>query len=256
LPILLEDSTKCARAIMQTGKEYICLMRLHGEVSDEKLLDAIKLFTGQIYQIPPVRSSVARKPRIRTIYSAEIIERSGRDVLLRIACSGGTYIRKYCYDVGLYLGCGAHMQELRRTRAGPYDEGRSVTLLDVYEAVKLYKENGEERTLRGVVQPVETAVKFLPKVYVLDSAVDAICHGADLAVAGISKLDEGIKRGDEIAIMTLKGELVALGRAQMSTEEILDSTKGIAVDIDRVIMNRGTYPSVWKKGSKKFNDSI
>ncbi len=240
---------------MQTGKEYICLMRLHGDVSDEKLLEAIKLFTGQIYQIPPVRSSVARKPRIRTIYYAEIIERNGRDVLMRVACSGGTYIRKYCYDLGLYLGCGAHMQELRRTKAGPYDEGDSVTLLDVYEAVKLYKENGEERALRSVIQPVETTVKLLPKVYVLDSAVDAICHGADLAVVGISKLDEKIKRGDEVAIMTLKGELVAFGRAQMSTEEILESSKGIAVDTERVIMDRGTYPSVWKKGGKDFNGS-
>lgn len=230
-------------------------MRLHGDVSDEKLLEAIKLFTGQIYQIPPVRSSVARKPRIRTIYSAEIIERSGRDILMRVACSGGTYIRKYCYDIGLYLACGAHMQELRRTKAGPYDESNSVTLLDVYEAVKLYKENGEEHVLRSIVQPVETAVKFLPKVYVLDSAVDAICHGADLAVVGISKLDDGIKRCSEVAIMTLKGELVALGRAQMSAEEILESAKGIAVDTERVIMDRGTYPPIWKKGSKVFNGS-
>ncbi len=241
---------------MQAGKEYICLMRLHDDVSDEKLLEAVKLFTGQIYQIPPVRSSVVRKPRVRTIYSAEIIERSGRDVLMKIACSGGTYIRKYCHDLGLYLGCGAHMQELRRTRAGPYEEGFSFSLLDVYEAVKLYKENGEERMLRDVVQPVETAVKLLPKVYILDSAVDAICHGANLTVAGISKLDDEIKRGDEVAIMTLKGELVALGRAQMSTEEILNILKGIAVDIERVIMDRGTYPSVWKRGSKDFNGSI
>ncbi|PUA31013.1 MAG: tRNA pseudouridine(55) synthase TruB, partial [Candidatus Terraquivivens tikiterensis] len=135
---------------METGKEYVCLMRLHGDVSDERLLEAVKLFTGQIYQVPPVRSSVARKPRIRTIYSAEVIERNGRDVLMRVACSGGTYIRKYCYDLGLYLGCGAHMQELRRIRAGPYEEGSSVTVLDVYEAVKLYKEGGEERALRSV----------------------------------------------------------------------------------------------------------
>ncbi len=238
---------------MQTGKEYVCLMRLHGDVSDERLLEAVKLFTGQIYQVPPVRSSVTRKPRMRTIYSAEIIERNGRDVLMRVACSGGTYLRKYCYDLGLYLGCGAHMQELRRTRAGPYDEENSVTLLDVYEAVKLYNENGEEHALREVVQPVETTIKFLPKVYVLDSAVDAVCHGADLAVVGISKLDDGIKRGDGVAVMTLKGELVALGDAQMSTEEMLDSEEGIAVDTERVIMDRGIYPAVWRTGSKDFN---
>lgn len=244
---MLEDATKCAGAIMRSGKEYICLMKLHGDVPDEKLKEAIELFKGRIYQVPPVRSSVARRPRIRTIYYAEIIERSGRDVLLRIGCSGGTYIRKYCYDIGLYLGCGAHMQELRRTRAGPYEEDGSVTLLDVYEAIKLFKSSRDESLLRKVVLPIETAVQLMPKIYIMDSAVDSICHGANLAVTGISKLEDGIKKGDEVALMTLKGELVALGIARMDYKEMLEAERGIAVDTERVIMARNTYPSIWKK---------
>lgn len=222
-------------------------MKLHGDVPDEKLKEAIELFKGRIYQVPPVRSSVARRPRIRTIYYAEIIERSGRDVLLRIGCSGGTYIRKYCYDIGLYLGCGAHMQELRRTRAGPYEEDGSVTLLDVYEAIKLFKSSRDESLLRKVVLPIETAVQLMPKIYIMDSAVDSICHGANLAVTGISKLEDGIKKGDEVALMTLKGELVALGIARMDYKEMLEAERGIAVDTERVIMARNTYPSIWKK---------
>ena len=251
LPILLDDATKCAGAVMSGGKEYVCVMRLHCDIPYEKVEEAVRLFTGEIYQVPPVRSSVARSIRKRIIYRLEILEHSGRNILLRVACSGGTYMRKLCYDLGLYLKCGAHMQELRRIRAGPFTEDDSVTLLDLYEALLEFREEGDESGLRKAVKPVEEAVKHLPKVYLLDTAVDAICHGADLAVAGISKIEDNVRRGVLVAMMTLKGELIALGRSLMDAEEVLEADEGIAVDTERVIMNKGTYPSIWKHGRRR-----
>ena len=252
LPILINDATKCAGAVMRGGKEYVCIMRLHGEVSDEKLEEAIRFFTGEIYQVPPVRSSVSRMLRTRTIYRIELLERDGRNILIKVACSGGTYIRKLCHDIGLYLRCGAHMQELRRTRAGPFSEEDCSTLLDLYGALKAYKENGCEKSLRKILKPIEEAVRHLPKIYLLDTAVDAICHGANLAVGGIAKLENLVKRNDVVAMMTLKGELVALGRSRMNAEEIVEKDRGIAVDTERVIMKRGTYPPIWKGGKRRI----
>ncbi len=251
LPILVDEATKCAEAVMKGGKEYVCVMRLHGEVSNEKLEEALKLFTGEIYQVPPVRSSVSRRIRTRTIYRIELLERDGRNVLLRIACSGGTYIRKLCSDIGLYLKCGAHMQELRRTRAGPFSEETAYTLLDLYAALKEYRETGNEESLRRILRPLEEAVQHLPKIYLLDTAVDAICHGANLAVSGIAKLEDTVRKGETVALMTLKGELVALGKSLMNSSEILEKDHGIAVDTERVIMERGTYPPIWKGGKRR-----
>ncbi|HDD39652.1 MAG TPA: RNA-guided pseudouridylation complex pseudouridine synthase subunit Cbf5, partial [Nitrososphaeria archaeon] len=251
LPILVNDATKCAGAVMKGGKEYVCIMRLHGDVSDDKLEEAIKFFTGDIYQVPPVRSSVARTLRVRTIYRIELLERDGRNVLMKVACSGGTYIRKLCHDIGLYLGCGAHMQELRRTRAGPFTEDESHTLLDIYSALRDYRESGAEEPLRRILRPVEEAVKHMPKIYVLDTAVDAICHGANLAVAGVARVEATVKRGEAAAIMTLKGELVALAEARMNAEEIIKASHGIAAKTERVIMERGTYPPIWKGGRRR-----
>ena len=251
--MMLEEATKCAPAVMQSGKEYICLMELHGDVSDEDIESIFKMFTGPIYQVPPVRSSVARRPRIRTVYRMEIIERDGRDVLFRIACSAGTYVRKICHDMGEVLGVGAHMEELRRIRAGPFTEDNAVTMLELYEAVKLLKENKDDSKIRNVIQPMEKCVELLPKVYVLDTAVDALCHGADLAVAGVAKLDSDIREGSLVAVMTLKNELIALGRAMMNSQAMLEATEGIAVDVQRVIMERKTYPSVWKGGLRRTN---
>ncbi len=251
--MMLEDATKCAPAVMQSGKEYVCLMELHGDVSDEELNEVFRMFTGQIYQVPPVRSSVARRPRVRTVYRMEILEREGRDVLFRIACSAGTYVRKICHDMGEVLGVGAHMEELRRIRAGPFVEEDAATMLEVYEAVKLFRENGDEKKICEVIQPMERCVELLPKVYVMDTAVDAICHGADLAVAGVAKLDSDIRENSLVAVMTLKNELIGLGRALMDSRTMLEATEGIAVDVQRVIMERKTYPSVWKGGLRRAN---
>jgi H/ACA ribonucleoprotein complex subunit 4 len=122
-----------------------------------------------------------------------------------------------------------------------------VTLHDLTDAYWYYKNEGNEKYLRHVVQPVENAVKHLPKVWVLDTSVNAVCHGADLAVPGISKLNSGIEEGDIVAIMTLKDELVALGDAKMTSKDIMQNEKGIAMKTRKVFMEPGTYPKVQRK---------
>jgi H/ACA ribonucleoprotein complex subunit 4 len=246
LPITLGRSTRIISFIMKSGKEYIALMELHGDVDDDRLHQVVKEFVGPIYQLPPVRSSVKRALRVRTINSIKILEREGKFVLMRVDCEAGTYIRKLCHDIGEVIGCGAHMRELRRTRAGPFKEDSGcVTLHSLLDAITLWKGSGDESLLRRVVTPIEDALIGMPKVYVRDSAVDALCHGADLASPGVLKLDKNIRPGDTVCIMTLKGELVALGVAEMSSEEILKSDHGIVVKTRRVVMEPGTYPKKW-----------
>lgn len=246
LPITLGGARKIARVFIASGKEYVCVMRLHGSVGKKRLRGVLEEFVGEIYQIPPVRAAVKRILRKRRIYSIELLEVKGRDVLFRVACEAGTYIRKLCFHIGQALGCGATMAELRRTRAGPFVENESISLYDLLEAHDLWREGGSEDRLREVVRPLEEAFALIPKVYVRDSAVDAICHGADLAVPGILRLESGMCVGDLAAVMTLKGEGVALGEALMTSERILKGKHGLAVRTQRVIMDRGTYPRYWK----------
>lgn len=230
-------------------------MQLHGDVDNNKLESVIKKFTGKIYQRPPLRSSVKRTLRIREIHYLNILEREGKLVLLKIGCEAGTYVRKLVHDIGLLLGVGAHMRELRRTKAGPFKEDKTlVKLQDIAEALYRWREEGKDDLLRKVIAPMERAVCHLPKIIIRDTAVDAIAHGANLAVPGILGLHEGINVGDRVAVFTVKGELVALGKANMNTEQILESSRGIAVKTTRVIMSTGIYPKVWKskEGSKEI----
>ncbi len=226
-------------------------MQLHGDVSDAELLRVINKFVGKIYQRPPLRSSVKRSLRIKEIYYIDVLERDGKLVLMKIGCEAGTYIRKLCHDAGLLLGVGAHMRELRRTRAGPFKEDESLAKLqDLADALYRWKYEGKDDLLRRYIMPMERAVCELPKIIIRDTAVDAIAHGANLAVPGILALHEGIKVGDRVAIFTVKGELVALGKANMSSEQIMEAKKGIAVKTSRVIIEPGLYPKAWKSEGK------
>ena len=245
LPIGLQESTKVVQALLESGKEYMCVMRTHADVEESRVIEALRLFEGEVYQRPPVRSSVRRRLRTRVIYRIDYYEGDGRNWLFRVACQSGTYIRKLCYDVGEVLGCGAHMQELRRTRSGPFTEADLVSMYDLSEALDLLKEEGDEAMLRRVVRPMEDALGLLPKIWVRDSAVDALCNGASLAMPGVLRLSSGIGRGSMVAVLTQRGEAVALMEAEVSTEEIAGAEKGIAAKPLRVVMRRGTYPRMW-----------
>lgn len=247
LPVALEDATKMVQTLLPAGKEYICLMHLHSDVPDHRLEQVMKEFEGEIYQRPPMRAAVRRLLRKRRIYYVEMLEREGRDVLLRIGCEAGTYMRKWCFDVGEALGCGAHMAELRRTRTGPFrEDGKLVRLHDLADAYAFWREDGAEDYLRKVILPVEAAVQHLPKLVVRDGAVDALCHGASLAAPGVLTVETGISPDDLVALMTLKGELVALGRATMTSKQIVEADHGIVAKPERVVMSPGTYPRKWK----------
>lgn len=245
LPIAIGRATRIVQAILPAGKEYVALMHIHKEVDDKELRKTLASFTGEITQLPPIKSAVKRQERKRNVYYIEILEIGGKDVLFRVGCQAGTYIRKLCHDIGKKLGVGAHMVELVRTKAGPFDESTMTTLDDLRDAYYYYKHEKSEKYLRKMIFPVEYGLKYLPKLWVFDSTVEPICHGTDLAVPGISRLNNEIRKDDQVAVLTLKGELIALGVARMNSEEMLGD-KGIAVKIHKVFMEPGTYPRAKK----------
>jgi len=248
LPIALEEATKILQILLHGGKEYVCVMRIHNTIPIENVIRVMKEFVGEIYQRPPIRSSVSRIIRKRRIYYIQDFEFRENRILFRIGCQAGTYIRKMCFDIGEALGCGAHMEELRRTRAGPFTEYEGLSsFYDLFNAYSLWIDKNDASLLKKVVRPVEESTRLIPKIHIRDSAVNAICYGADLATPGILNLESGIKLGDLVGIFTLKDELISLSRATMSTEEIVEKEHGIAADTLRVIMSRDTYPKLWAK---------
>jgi len=247
LPTAIGDATRALQVLLLSGKEYVGIMKLHKNIEKKKIKDTCKEFTGEIYQIPPLRSAVKRVKRKRTIYYFEILQITGSEVLFRVGCEAGTYIRTLCVDIGKKLKCGAHLSELRRTRVGSIYEENCVTLQDLKDAYIFWKKDKDEKEIRSKILSMEKLLDHVPKIVIRDSAVDALCHGANLAIPGIVELDTDIKKGDTAAVLTLKGEGVAIVHSLLSSEEIFQKDAGLAATLERVLMNKGTYPSVWKK---------
>jgi H/ACA ribonucleoprotein complex subunit 4 len=256
LPIGLGEGTKALSVLLLGPKEYYALARLHTYVSMDRMRKVMSEFIGEIYQRPPQRSSVKRVTRVRTVYEFEQLENHDRLVLMRILCQAGTYIRKIIYDIGEVLSPGATMVELRRTRVSNLSEQQDglVRLHDLADAYQRYKESKDEEKLRRLIEPIEHCLEGIRAVTVRDTAVDALCHGAPLAVPGVIALPKDLGLGELVGIYTLKGEIVGLGQATMTKEEIGQNAKGIAFIMKRLIMKPDTYPKAWRsKGERAIN---
>lgn len=246
LPVSFNKATRIVNFIHLDAKEYVALMRLHKDVDAPKIIEMIAEFQGVIFQTPPVRAAVARRLRKRAIYKIEVLEISKKDVLFKVSTEAGTYIRTLCVDIGDALGVGAHMEELRRTRTGIFDESMTCTLQNVLDAHYYYLQ-GDDTYLRKVIHSGEVLAANLPKIIVRDLAVDALAHGAPLYIKGVSSLESKFNKGDYVSLYTKKEELIGVGISAINSEDYPEMNSGIAVKMKEVIIERGTYPSFWKK---------
>jgi len=247
LVIALAKATRIVNILLKSNKEYIALMHVHKKVPETELIAVMKSFTGEIKQTPPRKSAVKREERKRTIHELQILEIQDQDVLFMVSCQAGTYIRTLIHNIGLKLKTGAHMTQLIRTKTGPFTYKTWHSLQDLKDAIEFYKQ-GKESDVKRIILPFEVAVQNLPKIFVHDSAVNTICHGSSLGIPGISALTADIRQNDIVAVMTLKNELVCLGKSVLSSEDIMDNDKGLAVITDTVFMERNTYPQHNKQG--------
>lgn len=244
LVILMGRAVRLTTILHQDDKEYIALLRLHGDVSDAGLREVISQFTGRIYQRPPRRSAVKRALRIREIHELELLDRDGRLVLLRVKCDSGTYIRSLCHHIGMACGVGGHMAELRRTRSGPFTEKDCYSLHTLRDAVEKAKA-GDESELRSMIRTPLDAVPDMPRVRIKESAVDALCHGARLSSRGIISHDSF--QMEEFVVVMAGEDLICIGEALMSASRVIPGEKGLVVAPRLVFQDPGIYPAFWKR---------
>ena len=252
LIVCIDRATRLVKAQQSAGKEYVGIVRLHSAIDSERVLGkALETLKGALFQRPPLIAAVKRQLRIRTIYESKLIEYDPDRHLgvFWVSCEAGTYIRTLCVHLGLLVGTGAHMQELRRVRSGILSENDNLcTMHDLLDAQFEYDQSKDESYLRKVIMPLEVLLTSFKRVVVKDSAVNAICYGAKLMIPGLLRFADGIEVGDEVVMMTTKGEAIAVGIAQMTTAVMATVDHGIVAKIKRVIMERDTYPRKWGLG--------
>ena len=235
LPMLLGDATRMAQIFDDSEKEYVAVLELHERLADHASLESVAAeFEGEIYQKPPKKSAVVRRLRSREIFELDVREAEDRRALLSIRCESGTYIRKLCHDVGLALGTGAHMGDLRRTATEPFADADLVTMHDFVDALAWWREDDDPAPLREVVQPAERALVDLPSVTIAESAAESVAEGAPVYAPGVINADDGLDSAGEslVACYTPNGAAVCLGH--LVGDPNADS--GTVVDLERVLV--------------------
>ncbi len=188
LVVCVERATRLVKSQQGAGKEYVSVLRLHDAVEESNLRKALNTLTGALFQRPPLISAVKKRLRVRNIYKTKLLEyeEDKHLAVFWVSCEAGTYIRTLCVHLGLLLGTGGHMQELRRVRSGIMDEKRNlVTMHDVLDAQYELETNKDETYMRRVIQPLEVLLTTYKRIVVKDSAVNSICYGAKLMIPGM-----------------------------------------------------------------------
>lgn len=245
LPVLLGEATRVAQVFLQGTKEYVAVLELHGQAPGD-LAAVVAEFEGELYQKPPRKSAVTRRLRTREVYDLDVLEVTDRQALLRIHCESGTYVRKLCHDIGLALGTGAHMGDLRRTATDPFDDRDLVTMEALVDALE-WAEEGDEQPLREIVDPAERALAHLPRVTIAPSAAEQVAEGAPVYAPGVIDADgpertesagthgpkpTALAEGNLVACYTPDGAVVCLGTLVGDP----DAESGTVVDLERVLV--------------------
>lgn len=234
LPVLTGRATRLAEALSTAAKAYVAVLEAHGPLPTG-WRDTVASFEGPIYQRPPRKSAVQRRRRVREIRGIEVRERDGRRVLLDVECEAGTYVRKLIHDIGLALGTGAHMADLRRTATGPFTDRDLVTLHDLADAISFWRDGDDPNAPRSVVTPAEAALAHLPAVTIAPSAAESVATGAPVYAPGMLDGPADLETDAEdplVACYVPNGAAVCIGRlvGDPSTE------RGVVVELERVLV--------------------
>lgn len=254
LIVCIDRATRLVKSQQNAGKEYVAVFSLHSAVeSIKKVTQGLEKLRGALFQRPPLISAVKRQLRVRSVYDSKLLDfDQERNIgVFWVSCEAGSYIRTMCVHLGLMLGVGGQMIELRRVRSGIQGEKEGmVTMHDILDAQWAYENHKDETYIRRVIKPLEGLLVAHKRIFIKDSAVNAVCYGAKVLLPGVLRYEDGIEIDQEIVIVTTKGEAVALAIALMTTSTMASCDHGVAAKLKRVIMERDTYPRKWGLGPK------
>ena len=246
LPLMSGKAMKITKKILTHKKTYICIFRFKETPDAKKLEEAMKRLKGRVYNVPPEVSAVKVQVRTRKIFTFEQIEMEGNDLVARVYCEAGTYIRTMARDLGLLLGMKVELKELRRETSGAFTLDDCITMQELADAVWLWKECNQPDALLRVIHPIEKMLLDLPSATVKDSAAAALAHGAPLLRPGLISIQSGVISGKEVLIETLKGEAVGIVTLTLNSDELVGIDEGEIARPNMVLLDEGLYPRRWK----------
>jgi H/ACA ribonucleoprotein complex subunit 4 len=211
------------------------------------LKEVMSNMTGRVFNVPPEISAVKIQVRSRRIFKFEKLDFKNNQMVARVECEAGTYIRTMARDMGLLLNMKVELKELRRETSGIFTLDDCVTLQQLADAYWLWKELSQPEALLRIIHPIEKLLLDYPSVTVKDSAAAALSHGAPLLRPGIVSIDPAIDDGRDIVVNTMKGETVGIVNMIVTSDSVKDMESGEIARPSMVLLNQDLYPRRWKK---------
>ena len=242
LVVCLNEGTKLVPFLMEEDKEYQAILRLGIEtdtqditgriikdnspvyIADAQIGRAVESFQGKIMQVPPMFSALKYNgvPLYKLARKGKEIERSLREVEIKelsiikidlpqvffhVVCSKGTYIRTLASDLGKYLGCGACLEMLNRTRSGSFQLDDSVALEN------LEKISHKEIEDKWILTP-SRALSSLQEITVDEEIARKLYQGKTISRAELKENNQTfLSLKGKIKILTSEGDLIAIAEA-------------------------------------------
>jgi tRNA pseudouridine55 synthase len=247
LPLCFGEATKFSQDLLEADKTYDATVHLgimtttgdtEGEALETREVDvtieqidaALARFRGPILQVPPMYSALKRDGKAYYEYAREgiTLEREARPVTIhglalisyeapmlkiRVTCSKGTYVRVLGEDIGAELGCGAHLNALRRIQVGALTASTMITLEDL-------QAHAEPRSL---LAPVDALLATFPSVELTPELAKRFLNGQRLALG-----KESVKVPAALGRVRVYSEGKLLGTANLQEYAILAPERLIA----------------------------
>ena len=226
LPLLLGKSMKLTPLILKHDKTYIASLKLSSKTTLESLEKSVKKLKGKIYNVPPEISAVKIQVRTRTIRELEILDFDGENLLIKMDCEAGTYVRTFARDLGLMIDKKVILKELRRTKSGSFSEEKCISMAQLSDALWKYKELGDDSAMLKILIPIEELVKKYPRIIVKSSAHDSLKNGATIMHPAVMHISPNIIKGEKVVIQSKEGELLAIAEAKLNSTTITVKEKG------------------------------
>ena len=240
LPVAVNDGTKAIPFLDEGIKCYEAVMRL-GVTTDtlditgtvqtetdstsvglEQFVEALSGFTGSISQTPPMFSAikqngqplyklarkgieVERKARQVEIIALELLSFTPPYASIKVTCSRGTYVRSLADDIGAKLGCGAVLQDLRRTVSGPFTMGLAVSL-------EKLEDTAREGRLKTLFLSPHAALGHLADIELDDVACGKVRHGQSPAVQDLQLAVPPASDNGNLIRLSQNEKLIAVGQ--------------------------------------------
>ena len=261
LTIFLENSIRLIKSQIQVGKTLVGIFKFNyfNIKLKKKFFDEVQNLRGLFLQFPFKISNTKYQLRISNIYSSSIYEldESKKTCIVKISCESNVYFKSISNYFYSKFGNNCKLLELRQIRSGYLNENINlVNFHDLIDSNWFYQSKKYDFYIKRIIMPYEILLTCYKRIVIKNSSINSVCYGAKLMVSGIIRAEKNIGKSDQVLIISLKGEAVAIAISISNITALNNNNEKCFCIIQNIIMDKDTYPKKWGFGINQIKKKL